>query len=144
MQYLIATHTCLTRMLLFTIHLCLPYFICVWVQVRTAKHTCSCWLRAAAAVEASLIKSWSEVGRLWGLWLRGELLTGVCRRFDWFCGLSQDVVQQEQLRGMIRFATCTIISAAAAIPFSNNPTTACQAMAVALCCSAWILWQLEC
>lgn len=85
------------------------------VQERTAKHPCSSWyLRAAAAAEASLIKTWSEVGRLCGLFARGELQTGVlCRHFDWFGGLSGQVVAAEQWRAGCRFLLCA--SAAAAV-----------------------------
>lgn len=72
------------------------------------KHPCSSWyLRAAAATEASLIKNWSEVGRLCGLAARGELRPGVlCRRFDWFGGLSEQVVAAEQRRAGWRFLLC--------------------------------------
>jgi len=80
----------------------------VAMQERVMKHPCnSWWLRTAAAVEASLIKTWSECGRLWGLWRRQELLKGtVCRRFDWFGGLSAQIVAAERQRALWRFMVC--------------------------------------
>lgn len=84
-----------------------------------SKHPCSSWwLRAAAALEASLIKTWSECGRLWGLKNRGELLQGtVCRRFDWFGGLCAEIVAAEQRSAACRFLVCSAaaVGAAAAV-----------------------------
>lgn len=78
------------------------------MQERVIKHSCnSWWLRTAAAVEASLIKTWSECGRLYGLWSRRELLKGtICRRFDWFGGLSAQIVAAEQRSALWRFTVC--------------------------------------
>lgn len=70
----------------------------------------------AAATEASLIKTWSELGRIWGHAIRGELLQGVvCRRFDWFGGLCAEVVAAEQRRSALRFVVCAVLAAAAAL-----------------------------
>jgi hypothetical protein len=80
---------------------------------RVAQHPASSWgLRAAAAVEASLIKSVSEAGRLWGHLIRGEpLALVVCRRFDWFCGLSPAIVAGERVHAGVRFGLCCIAAA---------------------------------
>lgn len=69
----------------------------------------------AAAFEASLIKTWSEFGRLCGNAARGELVMGVvCRHFDWFGGLSTKVVAGERWKGAVRFMACATAAAAAA------------------------------
>jgi hypothetical protein len=87
------------------------------LQERVAKHPCSSWwLRMAAASEASLIKTWSEFGRIWGHVIRGELGQGVvCRRFDWFGGLCAEVVVGEQRRSALRFMLCAVAAAAAGV-----------------------------
>jgi hypothetical protein len=70
----------------------------------------------AAASEASLIKTWSEFGRIWGHVIRGELGQGVvCRRFDWFGGLCAEVVVGEQRRAALRFLLCAVAAAAAGL-----------------------------
>lgn len=82
------------------------------------KHPCSTpLLRIAAAAEASLIKTWSECGRLWGLWKRGELMQGVvvCRRFDWFGGLCGPVVAAEQKWAAVRFGVCCAVAVVSAV-----------------------------
>lgn len=66
-------------------------------------------------MEASLIKTWSECGRLWGLMSRGELLQGtLCRRFDWFGGLCAEIVAAEQRSAVRRFLVCGAAAVAAA------------------------------
>lgn len=85
------------------------------LQKRVARHPCSSrWLRAAASAEASLIKTWSECGRLWGLIRRGEMAQGFLRRFDWFCGLDAGIVVGEQRWAAWRCLVCTAIAVVAA------------------------------
>jgi hypothetical protein len=87
------------------------------LQERVTKHPCSSWwLRLAAAFEGSLIKTWSEFGRLCGHAARRELLTGViCRRFDWFGGLSVEIVAGEKWKGGAKFVACAAAAAAVAL-----------------------------
>lgn len=86
------------------------------LQERRIKHPCSSgWMRAAAATEASLIKSLSEAGRLWGLARRRELPRQLCVRFDWFCGLSPEVVAGEKRWAALRFGVCAACAAAAGL-----------------------------
>jgi hypothetical protein len=69
-------------------------------------------------MEASLIKTWSECGRLWGLMSRVELLQGtLCRRFDSFGGLRAEIVAAEQRNALCRFLVCgtAAVDAAAAV-----------------------------
>jgi hypothetical protein len=60
-------------------------------------------LRVRAALEATLIRHWSSLGRLWGH-LRRARPGNVGRRFDWFCGLVPEVVDGERRRALSRFA----------------------------------------
>lgn len=88
---------------------------CPLLQQRRSQHPCVWWLRPLAACEASLIKSISEAGRIWGHARRGRLSANVCRRWDWFCGLQPGVVRAEQRRALLR---CAVLLAAAVLAAS--------------------------
>lgn len=141
--------------------ICLPQPCCCSMQIRIAKHPCSSTIiRLAAATEASDIKTWSEAGRLWGLACRKELFHCLFKRFDWFCGLSYEIVAAEKARGFWRFIACiagcwAALSAVALLrwpgfcgssaPHSDyisvvHVLTACAAV-ISCCCHA--LWRLE-
>jgi GT2 family glycosyltransferase len=67
--------------------------------------------RLVAVLESTLIKNYSALGHLWGHIQRGAL-TNVCKRFDWFCGQTPDVVVVEQTRA---FCRCCVFSAAVVV-----------------------------
>jgi hypothetical protein len=121
--------------------------------VRTAKHpTESARLRLAAAAEASLIKTWSETGRLWGQLQRKEMCYSMLfSRFDWFCGLLPAVVAAEQQRAWWRFLACCVggccgcwlaTAASAGVLASSIAYVAVTATMVVAGCS-YMLWRLE-
>jgi hypothetical protein len=118
--------------------------------IRTAKHpTATARLRVAAAAEASMIKTWSETGRLWGQLQRREMCYDVLfRRFDWFCGLSPAVVAGEQQRAWWRFLACSAGGGCgfwlAAAASAGATYTACVATIATMVvgCSC-MLWRLE-
>ncbi|KAF6250336.1 hypothetical protein COO60DRAFT_894741 [Scenedesmus sp. NREL 46B-D3] len=118
---------------------------------RKAKHpTATPLLRVLAAAEASLIKTWSETGRLWGQLQRRELqLNTLLRRFDWFCGLSPAVVAAEKQRGGWRFLACCAgacmswLAAAAAATSGGVGLSAMLVAALIAGCSCGMLWRLE-
>ena len=61
-------------------------------------------LRLAASVESTFIRTWSCCGRLWGHVVRGRAHRNVCKRFDWFCGMTEGVVAGEKRKASQRFA----------------------------------------
>ena len=71
------------------------------------------WLRFAASLESTLIRSWSRCGRLLGHLRRGRLHNNVCKRFDWFCGQTAGVVEREQWNAWWRFAVFAAVTALA-------------------------------
>jgi hypothetical protein len=117
--------------------------------IRRAKHpTASHFLRIAAAAEASLVKSWSETGRLWGHLQRGELSVSMLfSRFDWFCGLSPAVVAAEQQRAGWRFLACCVgawwLAAACSGGVAGGPAASAAAAAAVIAGCGIVLWRLE-
>lgn len=126
------------------------WYACPQMQVRIKKHpTSSHLLRVAASAEASLIKTWSETGGLWGLLSRAELQSSICRRFDWFCGQSGAVVAAEKHRAAARFLACCVGACMAAmqavhhgvVPDSTAAALVAAGTLVPAC--AGYLWLLE-
>jgi hypothetical protein len=71
------------------------------MQERRRKHPTAWWLRPLASVEATLLKTFSEAGRMAGLLSAGHpRLLG--SRFDWFGGMVPNVVRQEVARSVLR------------------------------------------
>jgi glycosyltransferase involved in cell wall biosynthesis len=60
------------------------------------------YVRAVAVLESTLIKNTSAVGRVWGHAVRGRF-ANLCRRFDWFCGQTSQVVRGEQNKALWHF-----------------------------------------
>eukprot|EP01039_Chlorochromonas_danica_P007227 gene7226-7993_t len=73
---------------------------------------CQGWKRWLAAVESSFIKNYSSLGRVVGHLQRGRLLSGFCRRFDWFCGITPSVVEGEIEKAKWRFLGYAVVVSA--------------------------------
>ena len=68
--------------------------------------------RAAAAILSAVVKNVVDAGHTW-FWIKRGRLDMMCRRFDWFCGLTDDVVHGERSkfawRGLVWIACLSLL-----------------------------------
>jgi hypothetical protein len=58
--------------------------------------------RVLCSLDATLIKAYVEIGHAWVHLKRGRF-DMLFRRFDWWCGLNQNAIEEERFKALIRF-----------------------------------------
>eukprot|EP01038_Epipyxis_sp_PR26KG_P007072 gene7072-9652_t len=66
------------------------------------------WFRVLASMESNVIKNSAELGHFVGPLCRGHFFNCCCR-FDWFCGLYENVVSSERVKAFYRFVAFIIV-----------------------------------